>query len=137
MRGFFNTHAKLVVVGHRHLLGEIEMTETIFKATVVDNHNSQGIPLEQWGGNGAQSFSEMTLRQYAAIKLKVPESGTGWLDHMIKVSLHDEFAAKAMQGLLATGEDYQDTHVGDGWRWYAKAAYAMADAMLEARKGGV
>lgn len=29
----------------------------------------------------------MTLRQYAAIKLKVPDSGTGWLDDMIRESL--------------------------------------------------
>jgi hypothetical protein len=29
-------------------------------------------------------YSEgMTLRQYAAIKLKVPDSGTDWLDDMI------------------------------------------------------
>ena len=53
------------------------------------------------------------------------------------MTLRDYFAAKAMQGLLATGEDYQDAHVGGGWGWYAKAAYAMADAMLEAKKGGV
>ena len=70
----------------------------------------------------------MTLRQYAAIKLKVPESGTGWLDHMIKVSLHDEFAAKAMQVFLARA----DSTMADDTR----AAYAAADAMFEARKGG-
>jgi len=29
----------------------------------------------------------MTLRQYAAIKLKVPNSGTDWLDEMIRQSL--------------------------------------------------
>ena len=28
----------------------------------------------------------MTLRQYAAIKLKVPNSGTKWLDEMIEQS---------------------------------------------------
>jgi hypothetical protein len=28
----------------------------------------------------------MTLRQYAAIHLKVPDSGTDWLDEMIKKS---------------------------------------------------
>ena len=96
------------------------MTETIFKSTVVDN------------SNGAQPFSNMTLRQYAAIKLKVPESGAGWLDHMIKVSLHDEFAAKAMQA-LASQELPESILVTD----VAKAAYEVADAMLEARKGGV
>jgi hypothetical protein len=29
----------------------------------------------------------MTLRQYAAIKLRVPESGEPWLDDMIRKSL--------------------------------------------------
>jgi hypothetical protein len=42
----------------------------------------------------------ITLRQYAAIKLKVPDSGTDWLDDMIRKSLQDDFAAKAMQGML-------------------------------------
>jgi hypothetical protein len=31
-------------------------------------------------------FEGMTLRQYAAIKLKVPDSGTDWLDDMIRKS---------------------------------------------------
>lgn len=30
------------------------------------------------------AFQGMTLRQYAAIHLKVPNSGTEWLDDMIK-----------------------------------------------------
>ena len=34
----------------------------------------------------------MSLREYAAIKLKVPESGTDWLDDMIRKSLRDELA---------------------------------------------
>ena len=50
------------------------------------------------------------------------------------MTLRDEFAAKAMQGVLATGEDYQDALIGGSWDWYAEAAYAMADAMLKARE---
>lgn len=74
----------------------------------------------------------MTLRQYAAIKLKVPDSGTEWLDAMIEKSLRDDFAAKAMQGMLANQHPYQasDEHM------FARDSYTMADAMLEARKGG-
>jgi hypothetical protein len=35
----------------------------------------------------ATGYAEgMTLRQYAAIKLKVPDSGTDWLDDMIRKS---------------------------------------------------
>jgi G:T-mismatch repair DNA endonuclease (very short patch repair protein) len=67
----------------------------------------------------------MTLRQYAAIKLRVPESGTDWLDDMIRKSNRDYFAAKAIN------------EVG----WYnninqsAIMAYEIADAMLKAREG--
>jgi hypothetical protein len=40
---------------------------------------------------GLEAFGEdkagMTLRQYAAIHLKVPDSGTDWLDDMIRQSM--------------------------------------------------
>jgi hypothetical protein len=70
----------------------------------------------------------MTLRQYAAIKLKVPNSDTDWLDDMIRQSLRDDFAAKAMQGQLSrpTGSYLQEKEV-------ANVAYMQADAMLKAR----
>ena len=67
----------------------------------------------------------VTLRQYAAIKLRVPESGTDWLDDMIRKSNRNHFAAKAIN------------EVG----WYnninqsAIMAYEIADAMLKAREG--
>ena len=41
-------------------------------------------------GKDCYTLSEsdgMTLREYAAIKLKVPNSGTEWLDNMIRESL--------------------------------------------------
>lgn len=82
-------------------------------------------------GKVADTYSSMTLRAYAAINLKVPDSGEGWLDGMIRQSLRDECAAKAMQGLVAgsisTGTDYNEGRV-------AQSAYAMADAMLKARQ---
>jgi hypothetical protein len=37
----------------------------------------------------------MTLRQYAAIKLRIPDSGTDWLDRMILKSKRDDLAAQA------------------------------------------
>lgn len=80
-------------------------------------------------GVGSFSHKGMTLRQYAAIKLKVPESGNDWLDAMIEKSLRDDFAAKAMQSFLVAG----GTHYLDN---RAREAYEMADAMLKARKGG-
>jgi len=60
-------------------------------------------------------YQGMTLRQYAAIKLRAPNSGTDWLDELIRTSLRDEFAAKAMLSLPAS------------------KAYVMADALLAAR----
>ena len=73
----------------------------------------------------------MTLRQYAAIKLRVPNSGTDWLDEMIRQSLRDEMAAKAMQG-MAGSRRYCEV----GWDQadMASQAYEIADAMLEARE---
>lgn len=43
----------------------------------------------------------LTARQYAAIKLRVPDSGDEWLDVMIRTSLRDEFAGKAMQAMAS------------------------------------
>ena len=70
----------------------------------ADEHGEYRLP---WQG--------MTLRQYAAIKLRAPNSGHDWLDEMIRTSLRDEFAAKAMLSLPAS------------------TAYVMADALLAAR----
>ena len=72
----------------------------------------------------------MTLRQYAAIKLRVPNSGTDWLDEMIRTSLRDEFAAKAMQG-MAGSHGYCER----GWdqKDLAGQAYELADAMFATR----
>lgn len=66
----------------------------------------------------------MTLRQYAAIKLRVPDSGTDWLDEMIRKSMRDDFAAKAMQGMLA------DSTFNGKPEEIALASLRMADAML-------
>ena len=87
------------------------------------NTGQSAFPLATDGGH----FSEgMTLRQYASIKLKVPDSGADWLDGMIRKSLRDRLAAKAMQGLLANNNiDAQQI---------AKAAYIVADAMLKEMK---
>jgi hypothetical protein len=77
-------------------------------------------------GNNADHFG-MTLRQYAAIRLRVPDSGTDWLDEMIRKSNRDYFAAAALQGILAEGG-------GASWDDDAKNAFKAADAMLKARE---
>ena len=81
--------------------------------------------------------SGMTLRQYAAIKLRVPNSGTDWLDKMIRESLRNEMAAKAMPECYADYCRHADVQgYGEGWRvGVAKDAYETADAILAAREG--
>lgn len=74
-----------------------------------------------------RDFAGMTLRQYAAIKLRVPNSGTDWLDEMIRESMRNELAAKAMQGSIAHSQSEE-------WSCsvIAEDAYMQADAMLKA-----
>jgi hypothetical protein len=71
----------------------------------------------------------MTLRQYAAIKLKAPDSGTDWLDDMIRKSLKDDFAARAMQSFAA-----HDMAMAWSNDRLATETYNLADAMLKARE---
>jgi hypothetical protein len=71
----------------------------------------------------------MSLRQYAAIKLRVPKSGLEWLDDMIRESQCNEFAGQALQGLVFQN-DYGTISDQD----IANGAYSYADAMLKARK---
>jgi hypothetical protein len=71
----------------------------------------------------------MTLREYAAIKLKAPDSGTDWLDDMIRKSLKDDFAARAMQSFAA-----HDMAMAWSNDRLATETYNLADAMLKARE---
>ena len=94
------------------------------------------VPLNQgepWNSTGP--CDGMTLRQYAAIKLRVPNSGTDWLDEMIRTSLRDDLAAKAMQGCYADYCKHADVQgYVEGWRvGVAKDAYESADATIKAR----
>ena len=92
----------------------------------ADEHGEYRLP---WQG--------MTLRQYAAIKLRVPNSGTDWLDEMIRTSLRDDLAAKAMPECYADYCRHADVQgYVVGWRvGVAKDAYETADAILAAREG--
>jgi hypothetical protein len=75
-------------------------------------------------------YSEgMTVRQYAAIKLRVPDSGTDWLDDMIRTSVRDWFAGQAMVGILANDSEPSPEQVPH----IVASAYILADAMLKAR----
>lgn len=69
-------------------------------------------------------LSSATLRQYAAIKLRVPDSGLPWLDAMIDKALRYQFAGQA---LVAFAQRSDSAHPAD-----AISAFNSADAMLAA-----
>lgn len=99
----------------------------------MTQRNDGGPAFPRAGFSGPVGFGKpedgMSLRQYAAIKLRVPDSGTDWLDSMIRRSLKDDLAAKVMQGTCALPEasEVSDDRI-------AKIAYRLADAMLAARE---
>jgi len=70
----------------------------------------------------------MTLRDYACIKRKVPETDKDWLNELIVKSLRDQFAGKAMSAFI--GRPFSSNDIGA----YVRDSYKMADAMLEERK---
>lgn len=71
----------------------------------------------------------MSLRDYACIELRVPETGKPWLDEIIRKAQADWFAAMAMQGMVA-GE--RDATTPD--HRIAIWSYQMADVMLAERR---
>lgn len=94
---------------------------------------------EQWGG--------MSLRQYAAIHLRVPDSGVDWMDEMIRKAQRDDLAAKAMAAFIAEPVSERGSRTVGHWAnqlqghaqmsgpdIVAHVAYMMADAMLRARE---
>lgn len=86
--------------------------------------------------NDCEFHPGLSAREYAAIKLRVPDSGTEWLDAMIRKSLRDDFAAKLMQSFVATPDEI-DRSPGetffDVMDDLSESAYQSADAMLRAR----
>ena len=75
--------------------------------------------------------SGLTLRQYAAIRLKVPDSGEEWLDDMIRESRRLDYAGQAMAGLAGSINWYE----AKDWEHGATVAEGLACAMLAAKEG--
>lgn len=70
----------------------------------------------------------MEFRSYAAIHLRIPDSGIDWLDKMIAKAERRDIATKAMQGLIASVDlDCVSYHR------MAADSYDQADAMLKER----
>jgi hypothetical protein len=66
----------------------------------------------------------LSIKQYAAIRLKVPRSGDPEIDAMIRESRRMDFAGQALSGGMSGVDDSADAKV------FAEAAYEVADAML-------
>jgi flagellar motor component MotA len=57
---------------------------------------------------GVECFDPgMTLKQYAAIHLKVPRSGDPEIDAMIRESVRKDFMERGMEGILVTKEEVE------------------------------
>lgn len=54
--------------------------------------------------NMSASRTVTTVREYAAIQLRVPDSGTEWLDAMIRKSNRAEFMRAALSGRVFTAD---------------------------------
>lgn len=118
--------------------GQAQELHRAIEATIARGH-PQGLPNKIDDGGPAfpdpcaahpgsfppDESKGMTLREYAAIKLRVPDSGLDWLDAMIQKSRRDVFAGQVLPGLLAN----KGVDADAAWVW-AGAAYKMADAML-------
>ena len=49
---------------------------------------------------GEPKNTGLTAREYAAIKLRLPDSGTDWLDVMIRKANRDQFIERGMIALI-------------------------------------
>ena len=104
---------------------------------VYEEESDQHHPPGEW-----PELSGMTLRQCAALKLRVPDSGLEWLDAMIRKSRRDEFAEQAGEEDIAfhveaeNSKGYADKgNDDDGRPLYElctreRAKYLYAGAML-------
>ena len=82
---------------------------------------------KEWGEQDAQDG--MSLRVYACIKLKVPETGIDWLDEIIAKAEKRDLAGMALQGMMANTGYIESTT-----RAIAEWAYTAADAVLAERE---
>ena len=108
------------------------MTDTHKMSDGPDTHKFGGgnpaFPRQESVLVGADGWEGMSLRQYAAIKLRVPNSGLPWLDEMIEKSNRDWFAGMTLQGIIP-----HDVEISMNDASLAASAYELADAMLKAR----
>lgn len=82
-------------------------------------------------GNDGHIQEGMSQRVYAAIQLRVPDSGEEWLDEMIRKANRRDAACTAMQGLLGTNSKYITSNIDIPIPFeIAKYAFEYADELL-------
>jgi len=86
----------------------------------------------QHGDRLTEYCEGMTLRQYAAIHLRVPDSGLDWLDEMIRKSQRFELAKAAVEGILGKSRFAEEYTLNE----IVRKANQLADAMLKQMEGG-
>ena len=86
-------------------------------------------PTEPRGPVYGNDYDGMTLRAYAAIQLRQPNSGIDWLDDMIRNARRGDLAGQALEGMLAA-----DRRWPNGNPDMAIASYSLADAMIKAQE---
>lgn len=99
----------------------------------MTNHEGDvpAMPCDVAPANADQICSGFSQRQRAAIDLRWPDSGTPWIDSMIRKSLRAEFAKAAMQGMVA----HPDSDICPADR-IAEDATEVADYLLAALEKG-
>jgi|GEM_PF-1906676 len=76
--------------------------------------------------NGSGIAPGLTKREYAAIELRVPDSGTDWLDDMIRKARRMKFASDYQQGMVSAWGQHDVTDPYE----IASDALLHADALL-------
>lgn len=84
-------------------------------------------PLYPQRTRSSPSTGELTNIEQACLTALVPDSGTDWLDEIIRKARRDRIAAKAMQG--------QASGCYTEWAYLAKDAVDVADALIAALDG--
>jgi hypothetical protein len=99
------------------------------------NDNEQAFPVFD-SAKGDMDYccsdSGMTMREYAAIKLKVPRSGDAELDAWIRESLRNDFAGQAVIGIshVYFSDEFNKGMAKFDMSEIARCAYLVADRML-------
>lgn len=84
----------------------------------------------------AITFSGLSERQYAAIHLKVPDTGDQWLDDMIRESLRTDLSARLICSLLSNHDAFDALDVISTEKDYQEKLMQLAKRIADDLAGG-